>query len=103
MDASLKSWSNEKGGTGEKAVFSRCQVGPKRYFWAVWRNEKDALAAIQPYAASHTDTRENAGWAARMVAGNELHCGEPKQLPKNRGLRGRNADIWRIPWILSVC
>ncbi len=80
MDASLKNWISEKDGT---AVFARCQVGPKRHFWAVWRSAHDALTATEPYAASHTDTRKNADWAARTVTGNELHCREPKRLPGN--------------------
>lgn len=93
MDASLKNWISEKDGT---AVFARCQVGPKRHYWAVWRNEQDAFAATEPYAASHTDTRKNADWAARMVAGNELHCREPKRLPGNVAEAVREQHAKRI-------
>lgn len=96
MDASLKNWNSEKGGTGGRAVFARCQVGPKRQYWAVWRNEKDALAATEPYAASHTDTRKNADWAARMVAGNELHCREPNRLPGNVAEAVREQHVKRV-------
>ncbi len=93
MDASLKNWISEKDGT---AVLARCQVGPKRHYWAVWRSEQDALAAIQPYAASHTDTRKNADWAARMVAGNELHCRKPKRLLGNVAEAVREQHAKRI-------
>ncbi len=95
MDILLK---ERIGGKNKTAVFSRCQVGASRHFWAVWRSERDALAAAKPYAASCTDTRECADWAARMVADAELYCPIPKRLLEDvaEAVRGQHDELIQV-------